>query len=114
MLFCGTTSCDRVKEMVGIAEPQGEVGGYSKPHNLSDEELAIFNQATARLQGVEYKPMNVATQIVAGVNYRYLCKAHRIEQNGKRGKRFYAAIVVHKPLAGQGELRILSIDKQEQ
>lgn len=112
-LFCGSTSCEKVKSLVGIEESQGVVGGYSKPHNLSDEELSIFEQATAKLQGVEYKPMNVATQIVAGVNYRFLCKARRIDENGKKGKRYYAAIVVHKPLNGQGELRILSIDKQQ-
>ncbi|MBQ8543831.1 MAG: hypothetical protein IJ434_01545 [Alistipes sp.] len=111
-LFCGTTSCEKVKSLVGIEESQGVVGGYSKPRNLTDEDIALFEQATAQLQGVEYKPMNVATQIVAGVNYRYLCKARRIDESGKKGKRFYAAIVVYKPLAGQGEPRILSIEKQ--
>ena len=51
-------------------------------------------------------------QIVAGVNYRFLCKARRVDEGGKRGKRYYATIVVHKPLAGRGDLQILSIEKQ--
>lgn len=111
-LLLGSTSCERLGELGFGKESSGVVGGYSSPHNLSDEELAIFEQATAGLQGVEYKPMNVATQIVAGVNYRFMCKARRVDESGKKGKRFYAVIVVHKPLAGRGDLQILSIEKQ--
>lgn len=111
--LCSFSSCEKLSEVFSPQNSQeGVVGGYSKPRNLTDEDIALFEQATAQLQGVEYKPMNVATQIVAGVNYRYLCKARRIDESGKKGKRFYAAIVVHKPLAGQGEPRILSIEKQ--
>lgn len=106
-------SCQQVRQIFSKSdEPIGVVGGYSEPHNLTDEELAIFQQATSNLQGVEYKPMNVATQIVAGVNYRFLCKARRVGENGKKGKRYYATIVVHKLLAGRGDLKILSIEKQ--
>lgn len=112
-VLCSFPSCERVSEIFNAQKAQeGIVGGYSKPRNLTDTDVALFEQATAQLQGVEYKPMNVATQIVAGVNYRFLCKARRIDESGKKGKRFYAAIVVHKPLAGQGEPRILSIEKQ--
>lgn len=112
LIACGSVSCDQLKDVFGSQQQSHVVGGYSKPHDLSEGEQAIFEQATANLQGVEYKPMNVATQIVAGVNYRFLCKARRIDGNGKKGKRFYAVIVVHKPLSG-GELRILSIEKQQ-
>ena len=91
---------------------QHVVGGYTKPHTLSDQEQEIFQRATASLYGVEYKPMNVATQIVAGVNYRFLCKAWRLDKKGKRDKRYYATIVVHKPLAADAELQILSIERQ--
>ena len=112
-IICLLGSCQQARQLFSKSEEQvGVVGGYSESHNLSDEELAIFQQATSNLQGVEYKPMNVATQIVAGVNYRFLCKARRVEQGGKKGKRYYATIVVHKPLAGRGDLKILSIEKQ--
>ena len=112
LIVCGCVSCDQLKDVFGFQQQNHVVGGYSKPHDLSDGEQAIFEQATANLEGVEYKPMNVATQIVAGVNYRFLCKARRVDENGKKGKRFYAVIVVHKPLS-DGELRILSIEKQQ-
>ena len=108
-LSLGFTSCEKLREIGFGKEQQGVVGGYSAPHNLSDEELAIFEQATSGLQGVEYKPMNVATQIVAGVNYRFLCKGKEQERGGKK---FYAVIVVHKPLPNAGEPRIISIERQ--
>lgn len=113
LLLCASTSCQKVQELISGSEPsQHVVGGYTKPHSLSDQEQEIFLRATASLQGVEYKPMNVATQIVAGVNYRFLCKAWRLDEKGKRDKRYYATIVVHKPLAADAELQILSIERQ--
>ena len=105
------TGCDHISSWIN---PQPEVvGGYSKQRRISDEELQLFEQATASLQGVEYTPLNVATQIVAGTNYRFLCKARAIDANGKKGKRQYAVIVIHKPLPNQGEARILSIEREK-
>ena len=107
--FGGGVSCQRVKGL--FSKEEHLVGGYSEMRKPTAEELALFERATATLVGAEYKPMSVATQIVAGVNYRFLCKARKVDDAGKRGKRFYAVIVVHKPLVGQGEERILSIEK---
>lgn len=98
MLFCG---CDATNTAVG---------GYSKTRRLSDSERVMFESVTSSMEGVEYKPMNVATQVVSGTNYRFLCRAK--ERDG-RGKKYYAAIVIHLPLAGQGEPRVLSIEREE-
>ena len=98
MLFCG---CDATNTAVG---------GYSKTRRLSDSERAMFTSVTASIEGVEYRPMNVATQVGAGTNYRFLCKAK--EMNGE-GKKYYAAIVIHLPLPGEGEPRLLSIEREE-
>lgn len=98
MLFC---SC-------GLADTA--VGGYTKTRRLSVEERELFTSATSSIEGVEYKPMNVATQVVAGTNYRFLCKA---KETGKGGKKYYAAIVIHKPLPGEGEPRVISIEREE-
>ncbi len=98
MLFCG---CDATNTAVG---------GYSKTRRLSDSERAMFESVIASIEGVEYKPMNVATQVVSGTNYRFLCKA---KETDGRSKRYYAAIVIHLPLAGQGEPRVLSIEREE-
>lgn len=104
ILAIGTMACGNEKS---------QVGGFESQRRIKSEEKALFEQTTAHITDVEYKPMNVATQIVAGTNYRYLCKARRIDNEGKRGKRFYAAIVIHKPLPGQGEPKIISIERNE-
>jgi len=50
---------------------------------------------------------------VAGTNYRFLCKAREIKADGKRGKKFYAVVVLYRPLPGQGEPRVTSIERQK-
>ena len=87
------------------------VGGYSKPRTLSKEEKALFEEAVKGLEGVEYKPLNVATQVVAGTNYRFICRGR---ETARKGKRFDAVIVVYKPLPGQGEPRVTSVERQKQ
>ena len=72
------------------------------------EERALFEAAVASIDDTTYKPLNVATQVVAGTNYRFVCKAR---EKGRRGKRFDAVIVIYKPLPGQGEPRITSIER---
>ena len=66
----------------------------------------------AKIADVKYEPINVATQIVAGTNYRFLCKGREVKADGKRGKKFYATIILHRPLPDRGEPRILSIERQ--
>ncbi len=87
------------------------VGGYSKPRKLTKDEKALFEEAVQGLEGVEYKPLNVATQVVAGTNYRFICRGR---ETARKGKRFDAVIVVYKPLPGQGEPRVTSVDRQKQ
>lgn len=96
--------------MCGCDSATTAVGGYSKTRRLSDAEREMFTTVTSSIEGVEYSPMNVATQVVAGTNYRFLCKAR--ETKGSH-KRFYAAIVIHQPLPGQGEPHLLSIQREE-
>lgn len=47
--------------------------------NLTEEQQKIFKKATKRLDGVEYTPIAViGEQVVAGMNYAYLCKAKTV------------------------------------
>lgn len=95
----------------GVKDDGTEIaGGYSKPRPLTEDEKALFEAAVKGLEGVAYKPMNVATQVVAGTNYRFLCRGR---ETARKGKRFDAVIVVYKPLPGQGEPRIASVDRQK-
>jgi len=50
-------------------------GGWTDFHNLTDADLAVFNKALKGLDGVNYTPEQVATQVVAGTNYKFKCKA---------------------------------------
>ena len=51
------------------------VGGYTDPRRPTTEERALFEAAVASIDDTTYKPLNVATQVVAGTNYRFVCKA---------------------------------------
>lgn len=104
-------SCQQIKSLFG-KEQALIVGGYSATRSLTDEEEVMFKQVTANLKGAEYEPENVSTQIVAGINYRFLCTARLIDENGKKGKRCYAVIVIHKPLNPEQQPRILSIERE--
>ena len=107
VLSCVCVSCDQTPNS---SPKEAVVGGYSEQRKLSDEERALFDSVAAEIAGVKYEPINVSTQIVAGVNYRFLCKGKEQE---RRGKKFYAVIVVHKPLPNAGEPRIISIERQK-
>lgn len=95
---------------LGACAPKVErVGGYSDMRRLTDTEKEFFASVAASIADIEYEPINVSTQVVAGTNYRFLCKAR---QKGNK-KKYYAVIEVHKPLPEQGEPRIVSIERQK-
>lgn len=49
----------------------GQIGNY-----LSKAEQKVFNKAVEKLTGVAYTPVfTLATQVVAGTNYAFFCKA---------------------------------------
>ena len=65
--------------------------------NISHEARAIFDAALHGFVGVRYKPLAVATQIVAGTNYCFLCEATVVYP----GATPYAAkVYIYQPLQG--------------
>lgn len=53
-------------------------GGWSTgdPTVPTDDQIAVFNKATESMVGVDYEPvLYLGSQIVAGRNHRFLCKA---------------------------------------
>ena len=50
-------------------------GGWTPYHPLTTEDKAVFEEATKGLLGVDYNPLEVSTQVVKGINYRFLCDA---------------------------------------
>lgn len=110
---CDSLSASFALLRQGFDKSSTQVGGYTEPRKLTDSEAALFEKYVAKIADVEYEPINVATQIVAGTNYRFLCKGREVKADGKRGKKFYATIILHRPLPDRGEPRIISIERKK-
>lgn len=79
------------------------VGGWSTfSCNISGEAKQAFEEAMEGFVGVEYTPVAVAEQVVAGMNYSFFCNAKVVYPNAPN----QAAIVnVFKPLGGEKAVR---------
>jgi hypothetical protein len=51
------------------------LGGWTPYHDLTPEDVVVFDEAMHGFVGVVYTPTAVSTQVVAGTNYRYKCTA---------------------------------------
>lgn len=77
----------------------GAYGGYEK---VDQQEKAIFEEAVkAYDETLVLKPKKVSRQVVAGTNYRFLCK-----DSGHKTR----TVVIYAPLPGRGEPRVTSIE----
>ena len=83
-------------------------GGYTQQRPLEASERELFRQVTADMTGVSYTPESVGTQVVAGTNYRFVCKAKTVTPNPET---YRAEVIVFKPLPGQGEAKITKITR---
>lgn len=74
-----------------LEEPEEKMlcGGYTQQHELSDEDIALFRAVVG--EGT-YTPLTVATQVVAGLNYRFCCS------KSSDTKKYF--ITIYKPLQG--------------
>nr|UWI50714.1 hypothetical protein NZ312_03195 [Clostridioides difficile] len=70
-------------------------GGWSKFRPVEKEEVEIFNEAVGMLKGVDYEPLIVATQVVAGTNFKFICNATAITNPPKD---YLAEIIIFKAL----------------
>lgn len=83
-------------------------GGYTAQRPLTEDEHLLFDRVTRELTGVKYTPQSVATQVVAGTNYRFVCTAETATDKPAVHK---AEITVYQPLPGQGGPKITEIRK---
>ena len=90
----------RVKILIIMAteKPKEVIGGGWTPYReLTQEDKTIFDQAMEGFTGINYTPFLVATQVVAGINYKFKCKAS-LPGNAE----IWEAIVeIFKPLEGK-------------
>lgn len=82
------------------------IGAYTDQRPLTEEDKELFDTVTKGLLGVGYTPESVATQVVAGTNYRFVCAARTVTA---KPDTFRAEITVFKPLPGRGEAHITQI-----
>ncbi|NTW54369.1 MAG: hypothetical protein HGB15_06370 [Chlorobaculum sp.] len=88
--------------------PVLKTGGWSKFELLSSADKAVFIEALAGLTGVNYEPLVVSRQVVAGMNYDFFCNAKVVYP----GAEWYPAMVrIYKPLKGKASIaKIIKIE----
>lgn len=69
-----------------------KVGGWTPFAPVTKEEEKIFNKAIQGIIGVKYTPEQVSHQIVAGTNYRFICKAVSATNPPRE---YYASVSFH-------------------
>lgn len=112
MTACGgqvrTAEKETKKKMEKQTESTVLTGGYTQQRSLDDRERELFRQVTHGITGVSYTPESVATQIVAGTNYRFVCTAKTATLHPETYK---AEVIVFQPLPGRGDPKITSIKR---
>ena len=74
------------------------VGAYSDYScNISQEARDVFTTALAVLTGVSYTPFAVATQLVSGTNYSFLCNSKTVYPGATNQ---VAIVNIYQPLEG--------------
>jgi len=80
------------KEVKRLVDEQSDlVGAYTRQRAVTKDDLKVFNEAT-KGQKEKLIPISVGTQVVAGTNYRFICK----RENGSK-----VSIKIFKPLKGK-------------
>ena len=101
------------KEVIEKIEEETEIaGGYVDVEDgtLTDELKDIFSKALEGLTGAKYEPVElVATQVVAGTNYKFLANGTKTTNPVTKGTYY---IIIYKDL--QGNVELLDIETIEE
>lgn len=76
---------------------QTSAGGWTPFGPLDGESRKVFEEATRHLIGVKYTALEVSKQVVAGINYRFLCDAQVVAPGAEP---YRALMQVYQPLEG--------------
>ena len=108
---CGKNTEQPAGSDSSAKEPESLAGGtllggwtvtVDMTSQLTDDEKAVFDQAIDGLVGAEYEPIAIiATQLVAGTNYAYLCMTTPVVPDAKP---HWTIAVVYKDLQGNASL----------
>jgi len=105
---CGKSAAEgaQTTEEPADAAPDGAspLGGWSVPESeaLTDELLAVFDNAAKGLLGVDFEPLAcLGSQVVAGTNHAVFCSARAVAPEAKP---YYAVVYIYEDLQGGTEL----------
>jgi hypothetical protein len=91
-----------------MSETSGLPGGWGDfSFTITPEAKNVFDQALKGLTGVKYTPLAFATQVVAGLNYCFLCEGQVVYPGNPE---FAALIYVYAPHSG-GDPHITGIKR---
>ncbi len=76
-------------------------GGWSEFKPIDEKAKEVFAATFGKVVGVTYTPFCVSTQVVAGMNYRFLCSSVAATNPPKEGNAFG---VVYADLQGNKEI----------
>lgn len=99
------TSCNVNKntESNGETDNRFMAGAYADFRSITDDEMQLFRSAYPHKANL--KPQSVATQVVAGTNYKFICTDNSDN---------VIKVIVFKPLPNHGEPRVTSIEPQSE
>lgn len=83
------------------ADERYMTGAYGDYHELDDEAKQLF--ADTYDDTLVLTPQSVATQVVAGLNYRFVCT----DPEGQ-----VVRVVIYQPLPGQGPARVTHVERE--
>ena len=94
------------QEYEDIDDDNNITGGWEfsdiSADSVTEEERAVFDKAMAELDGVDYEPKDViATQVVAGTNYAFLCIAKTVVPGASSR---WTVVTIFKDLGGNAEI----------
>jgi len=93
--FFAFGGCTEPGEPEEPTDPPMIMGGWTGDRPVKEEDMAVFNEAMDGLTGVSYEPTMVATQVVAGLNYRFIATATGVYPGAEP---YQVHIFIFKPL----------------
>lgn len=85
-------------ELVSSSATNAIVGSYSEYRELSEDEKSFFEEVVKGYAKELFNPERVSTQVVAGINYRFLCSMKDGEVTSK------VIVTIYKPLSGDPKI----------
>lgn len=82
------------------------MGGFTDQRALTAEDSVVFAAATKDYAYLKLAPLSVATQVVAGTNYLFVCTT-----SGFNRPPTETLVKIFKPLPGRGEPELIVMEK---